>query len=246
MSKINNGRRKTSSFWYIDSEATSHMTFNRYLLKSLTSVEPLDVGMGDNSAVKAVGGGTVHVDLSVKGKTKKCLLQNVAYVPDLGYNVISVFPLEKKGMTIEFGNSSCSIRKGHKIIAQGTRKNSLYCLHIHQTAVSGPSETALLTDLRLWHARLPHVHVEGIKNMVRNKVVSGISTDTKQETGICESCLYGKVVVHRSPSKGDRAKGLLDLVHSDVMGPFQFPSLGGSRNFVSFIDVKTRYAAGYC
>ena len=247
MSKINNGPKGTSSAWYIDSGATSHMTFNKSLFKSLTSVQPFDVGMGDNSAVKAVGHGTVHVDIIVNGKTKKCLLQNVAYVPDLRYNLISVSTLERMGMTIEFGNSVCNIRKGHKTVAQGSRKNSLYCLNIANAAPSGPTEVALVTDLGLWHARLAHVHMDGIRNMVRNKVVSGIDTDLKQDIGICESCVYGKSCGAPIPKQGgDRAKGVLDLVHSDVMGPFQVPSLGGSRYFVSFIDDYSRYATGYC
>ena len=90
-------------------------------------------------------------------------------------------------MTIEFGNSVCNIRKGHKTIAQGARKNNLYRLNIAHTALSDTTEVALVTDLRLWHARLAHVHIDGIKTMVRNKVVSGIDTDLKQDTGICES-----------------------------------------------------------
>ena len=38
------------------------------------------------------------------------------------------------------------------------------------------------------------------------------------------------------------SKGLLDVIHSDVWGPAQTPTLGGCRYYVTFIDDHSRYA----
>ena len=42
-----------------------------------------------------------------------------------------------------------------------------------------------------------------------------------------------------------RTKEVLKLVHSDVMGPTETKSRGGSRFFVTFIDDFSRYIVAY-
>lgn len=92
-----------------------------------------------------------------------------------------------------------------------------------------------------WHERLAHVNASGIESMVRNKVVEGIDlNETKKESGhdICPPCILAKshrTAIPKVRSSG-RATGLLYLVHAEVCGPLQVPSLGGARYFVTFID----------
>lgn len=42
------------------------------------------------------------------------------------------------------------------------------------------------------------------------------------------------------PSRDNRTKGILDLVHSDVRGPFSSVSLSGYKYDVTFIDDHSR------
>lgn len=106
--------------------------------------------------------------------------------------------------------------------------------------------TALVTDLRLWHARLAHVHVNGIQDMVKKNIVSGIDGNMKQDIALCESCIYGKSCRAPIPKqKGDRSKGILDLAHSDAFGPLNMKSIGGSKYFVTFIDNHSRFVVVY-
>jgi len=37
-----------------------------------------------------------------------------------------------------------------------------------------------------------------------------------------------------------RSKIALEVVHSDIYGPFEIPTLGGSKYFISFVDEHTR------
>jgi hypothetical protein len=60
------------------------------------------------------------------------------------------------------------------------------------------------------------------------------------EVEFCEHCIYGKKNQVRFPSGLTRAKGILELVHSDVFGLVSVPSLGGSLYYVSFIDYFSR------
>ncbi len=42
-----------------------------------------------------------------------------------------------------------------------------------------------------------------------------------------------------------RSTAVLDLVHSDVLGPANVPSLGGSRYFITFIDDYSKWTTVY-
>ena len=55
-----------------------------------------------------------------------------------------------------------------------------------------------------------------------------------------ENCVYGKLNRESFPSGNKRAKHILDLVHSDVIGPVMVPSLGKSMYYVLFIDDFSR------
>ena len=50
----------------------------------------------------------------------------------------------------------------------------------------------------------------------------------------CESCLEGKMTKRSFHSKGHRANDLLELIHSDVCGPFNVQARGGYEFFCHF------------
>lgn len=53
----------------------------------------------------------------------------------------------------------------------------------------------------------------------------------------CEICMKGnKPRLPFAPEVSPRAKHALRVMHSDVCGPFEVPSLGGNKYFVSFMD----------
>jgi transposase InsO family protein len=56
----------------------------------------------------------------------------------------------------------------------------------------------------------------------------------------CEHFIYGKHNRVRFPYGATRAKGILELIHSDVFGPVHVPSLSKFMFYVSFIDDFSR------
>ena len=57
------------------------------------------------------------------------------------------------------------------------------------------------------------------------------------DLGFCEDCIYGKHKRVRFLKVGpERKVEKLELVHTDVWGPSQVRSLGGSFYYVTFID----------
>jgi hypothetical protein len=66
-------------------------------------------------------------------------------------------------------------------------------------------------------------------------MVEGMSNCTP-DFDLCEHYIYGKHNQVRFPSSATRAKGILELIHSDVFGPILVPYLGKYMYYVSFID----------
>ena len=58
---------------------------------------------------------------------------------------------------------------------------------------------------------------------------------------LCEGCLLGKMHHHSFPLRQSRSLFPLQLVHSDMCGPFPTPSITGSHHFISFIDDYSKF-----
>lgn len=234
------------STWIIDSGATAHMSFEKSLFYDLEEVPAFKVSMGDKSKLEACGRGSINVCLSVSGSTVKCTLHNVLFVPSLSYNLLSVGVMNKGDNSVSFEGNKCTIHKSNVLIAEGTRHNGLYFLDTSSSETESNKHVALVADLNLWHQRLAHVHVDGIRGMVRKGVVSGVSTNIKQNVPTCTACVFGKTGRAPIPKQGgDRCSGILDRVYTDVCGKLPVESIGGSRYFVTFTDDHSRYCWVY-
>ena len=118
--------------WIVDSGATCHMCNDDKLFVELRSLkQPLEVTLGDGCAVEATGQGTVVLEMaSTSGKTSRCKLHEVLYVPDLSYNLLSVSKAAEAGKVVEFGEISCRIlHANRKLITTATRVGNLYYLN---------------------------------------------------------------------------------------------------------------------
>ena len=64
--------------------------------------------------------------------------------------------------------------------------------------------------------------------------------DCNLEFDFCEHCIYGKQNRVRFYSSSHKSCGVLDLIHSNVFGNIDVPSIGKSTYYVSFIDDYSR------
>ena len=247
---------RRSSSWIIDSACTSHMTFDRSAFISYESLSDSTVEMGTKAQARVAGRGNVLVMINVNGRVEQTVLQGALHVPDFEYSLMSVSAMDLRGIDTLFTNGRCEMSKGGRVVALGTLKGSLYLLEqaTHLEVERARSNTrkvhsANVVSLSRWHERLAHVNAPVISSMVRNKVVDGIKLDQSkgdkpEEQEVCPPCVLGKC--QRSPIPHTRSSGraeqLLDLVHSDVCGPLQVPSLGGARYFVTFTDDRSGWA----
>jgi transposase InsO family protein len=71
-------------------------------------------------------------------------------------------------------------------------------------------------------------------------MVTGLPEIQVNHEGICKGCAHDKYVKKPFPSSDNKAKGTLDIIHSDVCGPLLATSLSGYVYYVSFIDDFSR------
>ena len=239
------------SDWIVDSGATCHMCNDDKLFVELRSLkEPLEVTLGDGYAVEATGRGTVMLEVtSTGGKTSRCKLHEVLYVPDLSYNLVSVSKITEAGKMIEFSETGCNILDSNrKLIAVATRVGSLYYLNCrtdHQQA--NPAENRNQeTKEDIWHRRYGHLGVRNLQKLAKEELVDGFDYNVSREIDFCESCVEGKHHRKTFPvDGGKRSDEPLGLVHSDVCGKMNSKSLSGGEYFLTFIDDKTHYVWTY-
>jgi hypothetical protein len=98
-------------------------------------------------------------------------------------------------------------------------------------------------DILVWHSRLGHLSLPAIKRLPNT--VKGIQLHAKSpSTCTCEVCIMGKMF--RKPFQPlrleDKAKTrLLELIHSDVIGPMQTQTMCGYRYIIMFTDDYSRH-----
>ena len=89
---------------------------------------------------------------------------------------------------------------------------------------------------RLWHEKMGHLNYKILSLMKNFEMVHGLPKSF-QEKEVCEGCMSRKKHMEKFvKGKSWRAKTPLYLVHSDHMGPLEYPSISGFRYVLTFID----------
>jgi hypothetical protein len=226
-------RATHSSVWYIDSGASRHMTYVREHLTNLTQFGDLEVVLGDDRVVKAVGSGTISFQ---RESLPPMLLRDVLYVPGLKKNLISVSTIEERGYEVLFRDGQVLLfPKGSSIASAkviGTRHEKLY-KPMFQRA-SALFHTTNNNDLcELWHRRMAHLHHGALR--ILREIVTGVPDFSTKHQESCKGCALGKYTKIAFPSSDNRAICILGLIHSDVCGPMSSASLSGCLFYVIFI-----------
>ena len=120
-------------------------------------------------------------------------------------------------------------------MACGKKTGTLYM-------TSSPRDTIAVanasTDTNLWYCRLGHMSEKGMKILLsKGKLPELKSIDFD----ICESCILGKQKNVSFLKTGRTPKDeKLELVHTNLWGPFPVASLRGSRYYITFINDSNR------
>lgn len=240
----------SSKYWHADSGCTKHMTDDRSMFTTFSSINPgtrTVKGIGKNNSPLAVLGiGDVRIRSQVNDDWHDGMIHGVLFVPDLGMTLFSIGEATDRGMKATFDNASVIITKGEKTVATGVRINKhLYRMNIQSLqdeALHASGFPATRSSLQLWHERLGHVSNSTIQKMCKLKVADGLNVTPSSAVQFCEGCVLGKHHRLPFPTGGrNRATKIGELVHTDVCGPMRKPSLNGALYYVAFRDDYTGY-----
>jgi transposase InsO family protein len=108
-----------------------------------------------------------------------------------------------------------------------------------------PDSALLLTHAdessRIWHERFGHLNFRYMQQLSKHRLVDGLP-DIHFSKGVCEGCVLGKHPQEKfDKGKSQRASAPLDLIHSDLMGPFPHPSINKARFVLIFVDDFSRF-----
>ncbi|KAI3745953.1 hypothetical protein L6452_08366 [Arctium lappa] len=166
---------KGKSIWHVDSGCSRHMTGNMACLKNFKKIDGRHVAFGNTpDGGKISGKGDV-----TKGKMA---FEDVYYVEQLRYNLLSVSQVCDKKHSILFTDSECIIlAPGFKVVDEKMillrtpRKDNVYCLDMenvsNDSSLNCLVSKASLDESSLWHRRMCHMNFKTMNKLVKNNLV---------------------------------------------------------------------------
>ncbi|WVZ04530.1 hypothetical protein V8G54_025336 [Vigna mungo] len=236
--------------WWLDSGATTHVS---NIMQGFLSIQPIKgtekyLYMGNIMKAHIEGIRTYRLILD----TGYCLnLEKCLYVPGCARNLISVAKLDCLGFNFRIENGIFHLYKLPYYYGYGTLLDGLYRLnldvnfseslfnveHVDRNSSAGNECSAFL-----WHKRLGHISKERMLRLVKNEILPQLDFD---DWDVCIDCIKGKQTKHISKNPATRSSQLLELIHTDICGPFDTKSWNGEKYFIFFIDDFSRYCYIY-
>ena len=237
----------TSDSWVLDTGCGTHICTVLQGLKESRKLKhgELNLVMGNRKITHVTKIG--NYELMLKSGVR-INLNNCCYSSEMTRNIISFHALFKDGYQFSFDNENGDIlvySNGCFIFKASPCKGiyeTVECITDNGNVILNVGSSNKLDKSKLWHSRLGHINKKRIDQLQKDGVLE--SFDFKSDD-VCESCLLGKMT--KSPFTGtcERGEGLLDLVHTDVCGPFRSATKDGKHYYVTFTDDFSRYGYVY-
>ncbi|KAG7564986.1 Integrase catalytic core [Arabidopsis suecica] len=236
--------------WWLDSGATTHVS---HIEQGFSSIQPIRgadqyLFMGNRMKARIEGIGTYRLILDTGCHVD---LEGCLYVPECSRNLVSVSRLDNLGFVFKIGHGVFSLYRNDYLYGSGTLFDSLYrfnldakfsesLFNIESQGIkrSASNESSAF----LWHQRLGHISKERIMRLVKNDILPQLDFS---DLNVCIDCIKGKQTKHIVKKPATRSTQLLELIHTDICGPFDAPSWSGEKYFITFIDDYSRYGFTY-
>jgi hypothetical protein len=225
--------------WIIDSGASHHMVATKEVFSSLDACKDPPILMGDNSPVEVTSKGTIEL-------TNKSF-KNVLHVPKLSINIISMYQMKKSSTEKRFIFTPDAVdiydMQTNSRVATGevNHQSILYTFY----EFIEPDSALLLTHAdessRRWNERFKHLNFRYMQQINKQGMVDG-QPNIHFSKGICEGCVLGKHPQEKfDKGKTQKTSSPLDLIHSNLLGPFLYPLINKERYMVIFVNDFSRF-----
>lgn len=226
----------TTDVWYVDSGATDHVCKHRHWFSVYNELESKrEITLANGSKTYGIGRGDIDV-LSYTGTewiTKT--LTNVLYVPESYANLFSSTCAMDNGHTSKSDMNTFQLLDGNDVVAMGARRGGLFQMMfevLEPRQDESFANIAMKTEtLQVWHERLGHQNIAHVKNILKQRNIKYID-----HVFDCDGCAYGKQ--HKLPfgSRDEKSNTCGHMIHADVCGKIEKPSLGGALYFLVLKD----------
>ncbi|KAJ9553261.1 hypothetical protein OSB04_017306 [Centaurea solstitialis] len=231
--------------WVIDTGSGNHIcnhlqgfTRRKTLRKDRSN---LRVGEGTPLIAEAVGSYNLSLPSGLVLE-----LDNCYYIPNMIKNVLSFDLLVDQGFYYKYSYKMISVFKDNIFYFKATPVDGLYTVNLKDNNSEIYHINKRSKDIEdqtyLWHCRLGHINKKRVELLLKGGFLGNF--DYKPFDN-CESCLSGKMTKQPFNSENERATDLLEIIHTDVCGPFSHVARGGYRYFITFTDDFSRYGYVY-
>lgn len=177
------------------------------------------------------------------------ILQNVMYVPDFQFNLVSISALILDNQCcVIFDEVACLIQDQlqGQTIGRGSRARKLYYLHAPVVTSSATITDSMFfhnvaavhsVKATLWHARLGHPSFDKLRVLHSHL---GIPDDRNSLIHrLCDVCHNAKQLILSFPSDSNQLTQPFELIHLDIWGPLSVATASGHHYFLSIVDDYT-------
>ncbi|WVZ70297.1 LOW QUALITY PROTEIN: hypothetical protein U9M48_018974 [Paspalum notatum var. saurae] len=228
--------RGMENVWIMDSGCSRHMIGHRKWFSSLNPVSTKEyITFGDNGQGKVLGVGSVSL-------SDKLSLREVAFVRNLGFNLVSVSEVLDEGFEVRFKKGACRV-----LDAEENLVCSLLPLgQVDLTSVSGPTRCLVASpsaDIWKWHRRLGHLSFDLLVRLSSMGLIRGLPKLKAEKDLVCHPCRHGKMVAaSHTPVSQVMTSYPGELLHMDTVGPAQVASVSGKWYVLVVVDDFSRFS----
>ena len=154
-------------------------------------------------------------------------------------NLFSIRSAVRRGVEVVFSKDKsgeyCTMSKDGRLLTRSDARAGLFGMVGHTASVA----LSAVESPEIWHRRYGHLGYDNLAKLAERELVTGMKTTAadfkaagEKACGICITSKQHKVPRPSSSSESERP---LELVHTDVCGPLEVPSLGGSLYLATYL-----------
>ncbi|WVZ58043.1 hypothetical protein U9M48_008355 [Paspalum notatum var. saurae] len=193
--------RGMEDVWIMDSGCSRHMTGHRKWFSSLNPMSTKEyITFGDND--------------------------QVAFVRNLGFNLVSISQLLDEGFEVRFKKGACRVLDAEETLV----------FRVDLTSVSGLARCLVASpsaDIWKWHRRFGHLSFDLLVRLISMGLIRGLPKLNAEKDLVCHPCRHSKMVMTSYPG---------ELLHMDTVGPAQVASVSGKWYVLVVVDDFSRFS----
>eukprot|EP00798_Chlamydomonas_sp_ICE-L_P013813 gene13813-19729_t len=255
--------------WLVDSAAEQHVSPDIDQFQELHSTSPQILTGATGVDIVITQAGTVFLETDCSGPPTIIVLREVLYCPQVAASLISRKVLDNHGWTWRGGggfdylyddtgslglvaklnNSQYEVTALPVMRTTERAEVATYIAHallvtplLSSHADTTPGEEGIIPTSNLWHRRFGHLHYADLRKLSSGLVMGIPPIEARACPRDCRICIQAKG--SRPPFRASITQTTqpLALLHIDLCGPMQTPTLGGGRYFMGTTDDYTGFA----